>query len=68
MGTKWTVKIRDLNASEVDYSDRVNVALSIGGYEGLENIMLDSKNKDDDKYMYKRKPKVSCYEKDRSKD
>ena len=44
------------------------MVLSIGGYEGTENIMLDSKNKDDDKYKYKRKPKVSCNNKSGSED
>ena len=58
--SKWSLKLIHINSGFVDNSDGVDIALSIGDYQGSENVYLESKNQHDNMLMYKRKPKISC--------
>ncbi|MBT8126036.1 MAG: hypothetical protein KJP15_01020 [Gammaproteobacteria bacterium] len=58
--SKWSLKLIHINARFVDNSDGVEIALSIGDYQGRENVYIESKNKHDSMLMFKRKPKTSC--------
>ena len=50
----WELNVKDGDASLIDNSDGVDVALTIGDYEGVENVLLGAKGE------YKASPKVSC--------
>jgi len=58
--SKWSLKVSKADATYIDNSDGVDISLSMGGYQGSENVMLKSKNKHHDKLMFKRKPKAYC--------
>ena len=58
--SKWSLKLMHIDADFVDNSDGVDIALTIGNYEGSENVVLKSKNRHGRMLMYKRKPKVRC--------
>ena len=57
---KWSIKLNKEDTSYIDNSDGVDISLSIAGYTGKENVLLKSKSKHHDKFMYKRKPKLDC--------
>lgn len=65
---KWNLKINKEDTRYIDNSDGVDISLSIGSYSGNENVILKSKNKHHDKFIYKRKPKLSCRIKNKHKD
>ena len=58
--SKWSLKLIHIDAGFVDNSKGVDIALSIGQYQGSDNVYLESKNKHDGMLMFKRKPKTSC--------
>jgi len=50
----WELSVKDGDATLIDNSDGVDIALMIGGFESTDNVLLDGQGK------FKRDPKVSC--------
>jgi len=50
----WELSVHDGDATLIDNSNGVDVALMVGDFESVQNVTLDAKGK------FKRDPKVSC--------
>lgn len=56
----WAIRVKKGDATLIDNSDGVDVALMIGNFESTENVMLSAHGHYNQAMKFERHPKVSC--------